>query len=69
MIKKPLPTEDELEPVKAKKKSKGLATAAWYSGASAKQNNKQRVVPDNWQEYTTEWLTGYDDKELRFDFN
>lgn len=41
-------------------KSKGLAAAAWYSGQSAKNNNKERVVPDNWKKYAEEWYAGYD---------
>lgn len=47
------------EPIK--RKSKGLSTAAFYSGVAARNDNKERAVPEMWQEYTEEWLSGYDD--------
>lgn len=43
-----------------KKKSKGLSTAAWYSGQAACNDEKPREVPAQWKEYAKEWLAGYD---------
>lgn len=44
-------------------KSKGLATAAYYAGQAAKNDERIRLVPEKWAGYEEEWLAGYDGKD------
>lgn len=46
------------------KKDQERIIYAWMYGAHARKDDKERIVPDYWQEHADAWLQGFDGEPI-----